>query len=408
MSMRHFLPLGRTAVVLAALALVAGCAAQNKEPTPAAQKAAEAREAEPFEAAAAPSVEADAASSAKAEAARPIKAKAAAKPATPAVPLPRILGDTDFKPPTVSNMRPTGTVVGKKVESLRNDLLRLQGDLSKENNSLQSLRVSARQFAGNYHSLKASMNARLQVGTTPGNPELVAQWNQAQSELNQVGASIAALNTLYSEVSGTASLAAFLLESTSTTFELRGAVEEDHRQLAILEDEVNKTVVVVDRLRNELTDDIARTQNYFANERRNLTAMQVAIENGEYIGGSLANRSYGVPAPAPAGGAASQVGQRKPLAVIRFDQPDVRYEQALFTVVGSALERRPNAAFDIVAVAPSDGDSAEVALNTTRSRRNAEGVLRTLTSMGLPADRMTLSATSSAQAEASEVHVYVR
>src|SRR3546814_7566124 len=86
---------------------------------------------------------------------------------------------------------------------------------------------------------------------------------------------------------------------------LRGAVEEDHRQLAVLEDEVNKTVVVIDRLLNELTDDIARTQNYFANERLNLTAMQVAIDNGEYIGGSLANRAYGVPAPAPAGGAAA-------------------------------------------------------------------------------------------------------
>jgi len=252
------------------------------------------------------------------------------------------------------------------------------------------------------------MNARLQVGTTPGNPELVAMWNQAQSELQQVGASIAALNTLASQVSGTASLSAFLLESTSTTFELRGAVEEDHRQLAVLEDEVNKTVVVIDRLLNELTDDIARTQNYFANERLNLTAMQVAIDNGEYIGGSLANRAYGVPAPAPAGGAASQVGARQPLAVIRFDRENVQYEQALFTVVGAALERRPNAAFDIVAVAPAGGDSARVALDTSRSRRNAENVLRTLTNMGLPADRMTLSATASPQAQVNEVHIYVR
>src|SRR3546814_14369397 len=120
-------------------------------------------------------------------------------------------------------------------------------------------------------------------------PELVAQWNQAQSELQQVGASIAALNTLASQVSGTASLSAFLLESTSTTFELRGAVEEDHRQLAVLEDEVNKTVVVIDRLLNEITDDIARNKNYLANERLKLTAMQDAIDNGEQHVGRLTN-----------------------------------------------------------------------------------------------------------------------
>src|SRR3546814_17363652 len=83
---------------------------------------------------------------------------------------------------------------------------------------------------------------------------------------------------------------------------LRGAVEEDHRQLAVLEDEVNKTVVVIDRLLNELTDDIARTQNYFANERLNLTPLPVAIDTDEYIGGTLSTPAHAPPAPAhPAG-----------------------------------------------------------------------------------------------------------
>lgn len=389
MSIRHLLPCRRTAVVVGALLIVAGCSQPRQEQEPAISNKP------------APQAETAAAETSAAS-------QAPAAPAESTSPAPQIMGTTVFEPPQVSQMQPTGTVVGQKIQSLRDDLLRLQQQMSDENDQLQNLRISARQFAGNYHSLKAAMNARLQVGTTPGNPELVAQWNQAQSELQQVGASIAALNTLASEVSGTASLSAFLLESTSTTFELRGAVEEDHRQLAVLEDEVNKTVVVIDRLLNELSDDIARTQNYFANERLNLTAMQVAIDNGEYIGGSLANRAYGVPAPAPAGGAAGQVGQRQPLAVIRFDRDNVQYEQALFTVVGAALERRPNAAFDIVAVAPSGSDSARVALDTNRSRRNAETVLRTLTNMGLPADRMTLSATASPQAQVNEVHIYVR
>ncbi|MGF1630014.1 MAG: hypothetical protein ACFCUT_11120 [Kiloniellaceae bacterium] len=384
------MPIRRTAVVIGALLFAAACTAPQDDQAPTTSSP--------------PAPQAETSAATRTAVATPAPGgTAAADPSAP-----QILGTTVFEPPQVSNMQPTGTVVGQKVESLRSDLLRLQQQLSDENNQLQSLRISARQFAGNYHSLKAAMNARLQVGTTPGNPELVAQWNQAQSELQQVGASIAALNTLASQVSGTASLSAFLLESTSTTFELRGAVDEDHRHLAVLEDEVNKTVVVIDRLLNELTDDIARTQNYFANERLNLTAMQVAIDNGEYIGGSLANRAYGVPAPAPAGGAASAVGQRQPLAVIRFDRENVQYEQALFTVVGAALERRPNAAFDIVAVAPAGGDSARVALDTNRSRRNAENVLRTLTNMGMPADRMTLSATASPQAQVNEVHIYVR
>ncbi|MFQ5774051.1 MAG: hypothetical protein ACE5GS_06010 [Kiloniellaceae bacterium] len=335
--------------------------------------------------------------------ARPAQAQAPARPGAPPM-----LGTTNFETPGVTSAQPSGTHVGQKIEELRGDLARLQARMKEHNSRLQAQRAAARQGANEYHRLVGDINSRLQVGTTPGNPELVAEWNQAQVELNKVGESISSLNSLANEAASTSALAAFLLESTRATFELRGAVEEDHRQLAILEDEVNKTVVVIERLLNELTEDIARAQNYFTNERSNLTAMQIAIDNGEYIGGSLASRAYGVPPPAPPGGAASMVGQRQPLVVIRFSEPNVDYEPALFTAVSRALERKPNAGFDLVAVAPSVGTPAQVSLATSKSRRNAENVLRSLTGMGLPADRITLSATSSPDARVNEVHVYVR
>ena len=102
------------------------------------------------------------------------------------------------------------------------------------------------------------------------------------------------------------------------------------------------------------------------------------------------------------------VGRAQPLVVIRFARADVEYDQELFTAVNRALERRPNAAFDLVAVAPGLGNAAQVALAGNKSRRNAEGVLRSLTSMGLPADRVSLSATTNPNAQISEVHIYVR
>jgi hypothetical protein len=47
-----------------------------------------------------------------------------------------------------------------------------------------------------------------------------------------------------------------------------------------------------------------------------------------------------------------------------------------------------------------------VAANT--SKRNAESVLRSLSDMGLPLDRVRLSAMTSGQAASNEVHIYVR
>ena len=86
----------------------------------------------------------------------------------------------------------------------------------------------------------------------------------------------------------------------------------------------------------------------------------------------------------------------------------MEYDQTLYTAVSQALERRPNAAFDLVAVAPGLGSPSQVALASNKSRRDAEGVLRSLTNMGLPSDRMSLTATTNPNGQISEVHVYVR
>ncbi len=93
--------------------------------------------------------------------------------------------------------------------------------------------------------------------------------------------------------------------------------------------------------------------------------------------------------------------------VIRFDRPDVPYEQALYTAVSKALDRRPSAKFDIVAVTPTAGSAAQVALNTNAAKRNAADVFESLVDMGLPGERMDVSAMTKASAKANEVHVYV-
>ena len=77
-------------------------------------------------------------------------------------------------------------------------------------------------------------------------------------------------------------------------------------------------------------------------------------------------------------GAPLSTAGRRPLLVVRFDRNDVPYKQALYNAVSRVLEKRPEAVFDLVAVAPSEGGQARVALNSNKSRRHAEGVLRSL------------------------------
>ncbi len=319
------------------------------------------------------------------------------------------LGSSTFSPAGVTPGAPTGTFVGRKVIELRAELRRLQGAISQHNRLLQQLRAKMVQDSQRYHGTVAAVNARLQVGTTPGNPILVQQFNSALGDLDRLGSDVAEMNKLTIEVAADSTLSAFLSESARAAFGISGAVDEDHTQLAILEDEVNRTVVLVDRLLKEVTDDIRRQTAYVSTERSNLNLLSTGIKSGEIYGASLINRAMVSTAGADAYRArATDTTGRRPLVVIRFDRPSVPFEQALYNAVSQVLDRRPNAVFDLVAVAPVGGGQARVAINSNKARRHAEAVLRSLLEMGLPPGRVAVSAKTSTDAKTNEVHLYLR
>ncbi|WP_143006268.1 hypothetical protein [Limimonas halophila] len=318
------------------------------------------------------------------------------------------LGTTRFKPEPLPDFEPTDTFVGEKVQQFRKDLGKLKNNVGQQNAQLQDLRAKARQAARRYHGLVADIQAQLQTGTTPGNPRLVKKWNQAQAELERVDQVVKRMNELSNQVSSTSALAGFLLQSISSSYGLSGAVEADHAHLRALEDSANQTMVLVDRLLNELSKDVSRQNSYLSRERRNLSMLSLAIKNGEFYGQSLANRADVQPA-APDGRATGDVdiSGREPLVVIRFDSEEVEYQQPLYNAVQRALDNNAKATFQVVAVAPQSDQRAKTALNRSQSRQHAEDVLRSLNEMGLPPNRVSLAATTSQQAEVNQVHIYL-
>jgi len=256
-------------------------------------------------------------------------------------------------------------------------------------------------------AITGAISGKLQVGTTPGNPGLVQAWQEAQGSLDSIDNDIGQMNALSTDVAGNAAYVAYLQDSVRAAFGVSGAVDEDHRQLRMLQDQVAQTNVNVDRLLSQISQDTARQNEFLGTERSNLTSLASAVSRGEFVGTTLA--SHTIPAPAqptlpPGAGAASG----RPLVVIRFDRPNVNYEQALYQAASKALEVRPNAAFDVVGVAPSGGTPAQVALNGDIARTNADRVVRSLLGMGLPADRVSTSQSTDAGIQANEVRIFVR
>ena len=350
----------------------------------------------------------------------------------------------DIRPQDITGgayFKPTQTIVSGKVRQLKSDLTTLQDNITGLSGDLHGIEKSGEGKAAEYYANIATINTQLQSGTTPGNPRLVQKIAAAEHNLEDLSGNVARLNDLAVEAARTASEASFLLESTRAAYSLSGAVEEDHVQLAQLEDSIHGTLVIIERVLNNVNDDITRTTAYLGSERHNLRALGLAVTNGDLYGKSLANRPFSsvtpfepgaagastraVPAPdsgvlalsshdssTPALTTSSQsstgLTTARPLVKIRFDRHDVEYEQPVFMAVNEALDRYPNARFELVAVNPTQGNAAQVAIESTRARRNAERVLRTLTQMGLPLERIDLSYTDNPQASTNEVHLYIR
>ena len=342
---------------------------------------------------------------------------------------------------SLSNFGPSsGTVVGNRALQLRDEILRLRTSVNLNSNQFAILRSGGAAGSVQYHSTVAAITARLQNGTTRGNPILLRQWEEANAALNEVGTTLDRLNSLQTAVDADASLASYLLESIQAAFELSGAVDEDHDQLKMLRDEVSRLVVQLDYLRNQTTNDIERQTAYLNTERSSLQALAFAISRGELLGNasghpvivetappvaSMPQAQLGTLGPAPmspadymqeAGpglgtpnpnvGMAPSVGRL--LVLIRYNQPVVHYEQQLSQAVSSALERRPNAMFSIVAVSPSSGDPADLARQQESAARDADAVKRSLMRLGLAPSRISVGNTQTQSADTPEVHVYIR
>jgi hypothetical protein len=315
--------------------------------------------------------------------------------------------DIAIRPIQIEPGSNTGTAVNATIGGLRADLQRIEDDIVANAATLDDLRSSGSQAANDYHESKARITSRLQMGTTRGNPELVSEWNTAQGALDTLSGSINSLNALGPKMSDDASKAHFILDTLGATYNVAGAVDEDHRQLSVMEDETRQTIVLIDRLLAALSADVQRQTAYVGNERANLTTLAAAIKNGE-----LYSSDIGSPPLASAAGGAMPASTLAlagtPLVVIRFDHPGVDYQQILYAALTQALQARPSAGFSVVAVAPTRGTASAVEAAQTTAKNHAQEVLRSMTDMGVPPSRLAVASATDPSATSSEVRVFVR
>lgn len=320
-----------------------------------------------------------------------------------------ILGSTNFEPIEVSKVGNTGTFVGQKVISFRNELNQLQSSIKNNNAELQKTRREVIDNAIEYHKATAAMEAKLQVGTTPGNPIMYAMLQNAQNNVQVMGEKANTLSGIYNLASSDISVVNNLLDSIRAAYGVSGAVDEDHRQLRILENETSQTAVLINSLVSEVESDSKRQQEYTSTARNYLQTLNDAIKQGSY---GIMNAPL---ASAPVyrsdlqqteqkfsqNSAANQGVKGKPLFVAKFNNSNVDYKSSLQQAVESARRSNANIRFEVVAVSPSGAKA-------TSAQTYAANIFQDIIEMGVGADKVDLLSQTNPSINAAEVQIFVK
>ena len=323
--------------------------------------------------------------------------------AQPAVAQPQVAYDTG----------PTGTFVGGKINQFRADLSSIQNAVSSHNNDFLRFKDLVDEQTSVYQGLSSAIRSRLQIGTTPGNPILVGQWNDAQRALEDIQNNVNNLQIVNNRVTADAALITHLKNAIDSSFFISGAIDEDHNQLKVLKDDVQRTSVLYARLMDELDEKISREIQILNAERQYMKELSADVEIGKFGGRVSApptRSSVSSSTQSNVEGAGSvdtikiaPLNYDNAILVIKFDDTNFDYSTALFESISNALEQMPSASFEVVAVSPTGGASF-----AEKARQRASEVFNKVVEMGVPSERVSLASSNSTSAQAEEVHIYLK
>ena len=315
-----------------------------------------------------------------------------------------VLGTTNFEPVNVSEVSNTGTFVGQKVMTFRSELSQLQNSIKTNNAELQKIRNSIINNALEYHKTIAEIETKLQVGTTPGNPHMFEKLAKAETNIQIMNTNSASLNQLSGKVSADTANTDYLVEAIRSAYSISGAVDEDHRQLRILENEAGQTSILMHSLLNEVNSDIVRQQQYVKTANLNISKLSDAIRVGSFgVNNAPLSKSpvlsLNETASAVSGAEVTANVDDRPLFAVRFAGKNVDYKEGLKKAVENAVAKKKDVIFDVVAVNK---------LKSSEANEYASNIFQEVVALGVTADRVNISSKVDIEAEYPSVMIFVR
>jgi hypothetical protein len=303
---------------------------------------------------------------------------------------------------------------------LQGELDQIKGRVANRGTSLQQLRDGAARDASAYEAAAGAVRTGVQSGKATGDAALLGHWTDAQAALAQMDRSMAQLVALSVQSSQDAASAGYIGDSAKRAAALQGSAADQQRLAAIATDAA-ATEEAARTQKTAVASEIEKQTAGVTRDRAELMRLALAIEgapassaapHAAAVKPAAARIAKAAPVhsgtSAPPASPPGDLDGKSPLVVIRFDQPNVPYDEPVRKAAALALQRKPTAIFDVVASAPAEGAPDAVASAREKSKADAEGVVRSLMNAGVPSNQLTLTLATPETGKAAEVRIFVR
>ncbi len=343
------------------------------------------------------------------------------------------------------------TFIKHKIENFKSETNQVKELVDSRKQTLQSMRNNTNTSVSDYRNTLSQINAKLQMGTTPGNPDLMNDWKTARAKLEKVNNLAFDIKRLVADIESDQSMVEYMLDSIKASYKVRGATEEDHKQLKSLETEVKQIGSGISMFAQQVNAEADRQLSYVENEKQNLNDVALNIKNGGLYGnnnstsmdffsngGSVFSseegynsfiaeteeQDYGYQTRASGkkksmnnainlkksnsmnekfvkSSDVKQVSlsKRKILSTaVESANLASDFDEVLYRVLSKSLERNPSAVYEVVGVAKNQKSVDKV-------KKYLNNVVKSFVDMGVPASRVSMTMKTD-NVDTDEVNVY--
>lgn len=193
--------------------------------------------------------------------------------------------------PVLNISNSSGSFVGKKVNEFTREYNSIHSSVNSSAQKLAQINQSIAEADSEYNAVINTIEAKLQAGTTPSNPDLVSALNKAQENLGTLENGTQKLASVASEVAAQQEKLSALKSTVSATYAIPGAYDVDHADLNIissaLEQQENTNADLMASVKADMADEQSKAQQF----RAEITRLNVDVAAG-YVNKTAAAVSY--------------------------------------------------------------------------------------------------------------------